>query len=474
MSWLDRFLRRMRSKVSMEDDWEGLTATYSGTAFQSLVTHGYHKNELMFACISKTANTASQVGMKFYKRDKELEIHPAKQLIQAPNPFMSEFDFWVANIIYQKLAGVAYWEKERSNGGQLIALWPLRPDWITPIKLKDRVGLAGYEYRPDGGLEKETLPAEDVVAFQLWDPLGMFEQWPPVATAARVGDVDNATTDYVKMFMQKGGTPPGILKTKQRIANEDRVEEIRARWRKRYGGKDNWLDPAVLDEDADYQQIGSSFKDMGFETLDARSEARICMVLDVPPILIGAKIGLDRATYSNYGEARRAWWEDSLVPMYENFEDVVINQILNEFEPGITPAWDYSKVSALQEDRNSRWQRATVAWNAGAITNNEFRAEVGLPERLEGDVFKSVPVEILGTEEVTESEPDEEETPKKRLPKAIHMEVESVAGTSKAAEAPDAKKRRKHEKLMTEAVGEYFDSQMKRIKKELANANGNG
>ena len=74
--------------------------------------------------------------------------------------------------------------------------------------------------------------------------------------------------------------------TSSQHLSEAQVELIRKRWRERYGGSENWLEPAVLDADAKYEKTGLSFEEMGFETLDDRNEARICMVFNVPPIIV--------------------------------------------------------------------------------------------------------------------------------------------------------------------------------------------
>jgi hypothetical protein len=185
--------------------------------------------------------------------------------------------------------------------------------------------------------------------------------------------------------MEKGGMPPGLLKTKQKLADAD-VSDIRRRWGERYGGIEHWLSPAVLDQDAEYQQTGLSFKDMGFEMLDARAEARICMVLDVPPILVGAKVGLDRATYSNYAEARQAWWEDSLTPLYRNFESVIVNDLGREFG-GVEAVFDLSAVPAFREQTDALYARANEGVGRGYMTVNEARRLIGLEEAPAGDVF---------------------------------------------------------------------------------------
>lgn len=375
-------------------------ANYTGgveAKFEDMVKFGWRRNELIFSCISKTAKTASQIELKVYdKRTREeLPDHPLKKLIQSPNPEMTEYDFWSSVITYQKLAGRAIFEKERTNGGELCRLWPLRPDWVKK-KMANAVQVEYYRYQPYGQEDYADLPPQDVLFFRVWDPMGLFSSWPPVAVASRSGDVDNDATDLIKATFQEGGTPPIAIKTPGRLKDEQ-VTEMRARWRQRYGGWRKQIDPAVLDSGADIVKIGFTFKEMGFDSLDARSEARICMVLDVPPILVGAKIGLDRATYSNYNEARLAWWQDSLTPLYADLLDVVINGLLPEFDDAdnIYVAWDFSRVAALQEERTSRWTRAVSALAAGGITVNEFRAEIGLlSSGPSGDVYLRTPQQV--------------------------------------------------------------------------------
>jgi HK97 family phage portal protein len=372
--------------VQLIAEWRYGQPSYSEINFSNVVKHGWRRNELIFACINKTANTAAQVELVVKDSSgKVIEDHPLKTLLHHPNDFMNEFDFWAAIIIYHKLAGRAYFEKERNNAGQVIKLWPLRPDWVSVIP-GAKTPIAAYKYEVPGA-GAVLLDPKDVLDFKLYDPLGLYDTWAPVAVASRSGDIDNATTDYLKMFFEKGGTPPGILKSTQRL-KDAQVADIRRRWRERYGGSENWLDPAVLDSNAEYQRIGLSFREMGFEVLDSRSEARICMTMDVPPILVGAKVGLDRATYSNYGEARKAWWEDTLVPLYVNLGDTIENGLLTEFQGAVEIEWDFSRVPALQEERNGRWERATRAAVAGLITLNMFYEEISLPNiGPAGDVY---------------------------------------------------------------------------------------
>jgi HK97 family phage portal protein len=473
---LNALIGNYKAIANMLPTWQEGTATYTEVNFENMVRHGWRKNELIFACISKTANTAASVKLQVKSKssDKEIKDHPLRQLLIQPNPFMSEFDLWASIIIYQKLAGCAYFEKERTRGGQIIHLWPLRPDWIHPIMSSSKV-IAGYSYEVPG-LQAQTLKAEDVLDFKMFDPLNAYTGYPPVAVAARVGDVDNAVTDYLKLFFEKGGTPPGILTTTQKLVDSE-VANIRRRWAERYGGIDGWLQPAVLDSDASYQQIGSSFKDMGFQVLDARNEARICMVLDVPPIIVGAKVGLDSGTYSNYEQARRSWWEDSLIPQYVHVNNEILVDLVPEFGEGIFTAWDYSEVPALRSDDTSKWDTAIRAFQVGSITLNQFYERIGLDKvGTNGDVYlrpsgvtpvtiadfgeKLEPIPVVVNNNTEQPEVEDEEKP-------IDENGKSLPLPAQYKNAPDDDVRRKKEKQMQKQLEGYFSEQLQRVKVEL-------
>jgi HK97 family phage portal protein len=383
MSIFDRFARKEKRTLVIPY-WEEGRPSYPTVNFETMVSQGWKKNELIYACIDRTARTATQVATKIVDKDgNEVEDNPLRLLLSQPNPYMAEYDFWQAVIIYLNLAGIAYFEKERSNAGNVVGLWPMRPDWTAPVKSSQEF-IKAYEYHVPGR-EKIYLDPKDVLVFKNYDPLNLYNGFAPVVVAARVGDIDNAETDFIKMFWEHGGVPSGLITTTQHL-NEAQVELIRKRWGERYGGFKNWIEPAVLDVDAKYERTGLTFDEMGFETLDDRNEARICMVMNVPPIIVGAAVGLKRSTYSNYGEARKSWWQDTLIGLYEHFDDVINLQLAPEFGD-VLMKFDYSQVPALQEDMNTEWQRYLQAVQAGIITVNEFRDGVGLPAINGGDVL---------------------------------------------------------------------------------------
>lgn len=362
-------------------------AEYFEHTFANYVKEGYKRNEIIYACINATSRTAASVALIVHQAKDDLALPDSdlQKLLKRPNPMMTEYEYWIWTITFLMLAGVSYWQKIRDGSGRVIEMWPIRPDYVRPA-ISDQAGLTEYRIWMNG-IEIETIPARDMVIFKLPDPMDLFGRQSPLEIIARTADVDNSLTDLLKVLMQRGAMPMGILTTKQRLT-DDAAADIRRRWEERYSGYNNWTSPAVLDSEATYQRTGMTMNEMHFSELDGRAETRICMVYQIPPILIGATFGLQRSTFSNYQEARRQWWEDSLSALYKQFADGIQNQLVPDFEDDVIVKWDFSKVPALQDERDARWTRALAAVEKGVITVNMGLKEMGLPTvGKEGDVF---------------------------------------------------------------------------------------
>lgn len=385
----DFILRGQKATTNIVPTWQMGSPVYSAVKFENMVKSGFRKNELIFACVGVTAKTASQVALKFQNRggDELGEEHPLVTLMKRPNPRMDEYDFWSAVHIFQALGGRAIFEKQRSAAGAVVGLWPLRPDYIEPIPGPNNTFKA-YKFTVPGNVSV-FLDPEDIVDFKLFDPIDQFNAYPPAAVAARVGDIDNSQTDYIKLFFDEGGMPPGVISVPGAVnERRDDAGRLRRQWAARYGGFANWTKgPAVLEKGAEYNKIGFDFREMGMDYIDRRSEVKICQVFDVPPIIVGTWAGLERSTMANYQETRKHWWEDVLIPKYKSQRDVISTQLVKDFDANIKPVWDFSGVPALTEDQDKIWTRANSAMTAGYVTVNEAREMVGLERVGDGDVF---------------------------------------------------------------------------------------
>lgn len=473
MSVLENLRRRPVAKADPQvalwmPSWQEGQPVKTGQSFENAVKYGWKRNELIYACIMKSAKAVASVTLRVENATgEELPDHPLRKLITRPNPHMAEFGFHATRVIHNKLSGHSYWEVVRSRAGQPVQLWPLRPDWVSP--LLTRAGLVGWSYGPPG-VEPTTLAPENVIDIPLFDPMSQFGGTAPVLVAGYAGDIDNAVSNFAKDFFERGALPAGVLKSSQKLQSAD-VEQIRAMWADRYGGADKWMTaPAVLDMDSEYQRITMSFEEMGFESLDSRNEARICMVLDIPPIVVGANVGLERATYSNYAQADESWWRNSIIPDLKHERDVLQHHLGAEFG-AIRLAWDFSEVPALQEDVSAVWERARSHLIGGGITVNEYRHMVGLGAVDGGDVFlrqlstAPVPLGAIAASVPTGPRPDAGATPDAAPAEGI--KASTGPAEVKANAAPDDDERRTHERAMAAAIGDFLAGQGKRVTVEV-------
>ncbi|MEV2277861.1 phage portal protein [Nocardiopsis sp. NPDC049922] len=366
------------------------SAFYPASGFLSAAAHGFNRNELVYACLMELATSMPEATLRVYGPDglgEPKEGHPLRRLLADPNPILSEFELFEITVIHLYLAGTAFWEIVRDQAGRPIQLWPLRPDlvrfWLQPNG-RLRFGF----WTPRGTVDL----GEDVIAFRLPNPIDPLVGQPPLRPAIRAVALDNEATDFVKALLQNRAVPGTVITVQQQL-DEGIADRLVTKWKAKFGGSRRG-EPAVLQKGMDAKVLGLDLDKLEFPDLRTIAESRICMAFGVPPILISAKVGLDRSTFANYAEARRSFWEETIMPLQRRFKDVIVRALLPLVNDAsfsvprrVAVRWDRSEVLALKESEQAIWERANSALRAGAITVNDFRRTVGMPLVDGGDVF---------------------------------------------------------------------------------------
>lgn len=352
-------------------------------------------NELVYACIAVKATAArdprltvqqqkSQGGKITYE---EVPAHPFRSLIMRPNDKMTEGDLTRSMIVSWDISNPRrfYAEKEYKNS-LLIGLHPLNPALMRPIPSKVNRETIGYQWS-DGQTKRDYSLDELLIrsAPAWYDP-------PPMVAALGATESDTAQTDYVRAFFENGGVPPGLLKYSMPL-NDTQRDDIRDKWRSRYGNRfGRQHDIGILDVNVEWQETGATLDKLQSQTLRSVAESRICMVFGVPPLIVYAYVGLLRATYSNLGEAWRGFWDATMSPTFKELRDFWTWSLLTEFEDEadirserIKLAYDMSTVAALQEDVDAIGNRARQNFSGGLISQNEARAAIGYAATTGGD-----------------------------------------------------------------------------------------
>lgn len=345
---------------------------------------GYNQSATVYACVQARAKAVSAATLRVYRDEgggqrAEVDNHPLRELLLRPNPFVSEAEFLLLTSTFMDVAGFSIIEKVRSSNGRVVELWHLRPDWAKPI-LRDQAA-PDWEYRIPGR-GAVTIPADDVLVITgtpsaTLMPTGL----SPISVALREVGIENSATDFLKLFLDNGGAPRYALVSPTAITDQAKADAIREKWAQTYGGFQNWVNVALLHGGLDLKQVGFNLNEMAYPELRRLTEARICTAFGVPAILIGAQVGLDASTYSNFEEARRTFYEDTVTPLWARIDGAITRDLLPEFgvERGVSVEFDTSNIPALRDDVNPAWGRATAALSAGAITINQAQMEMGLP-----------------------------------------------------------------------------------------------
>lgn len=270
------------------------------------------------------------------------------------------------------LAGNFYAAYERER------FWRLRPDWVTVI-LGSRSEVArtefeserdpsiawdaeivGYVYHPGGrnsGKPPKAFLPSQVIHYapypsKLSNHLGM--SW--IQSVVQETMADKAAMTHKQMFFENGATPNLVVSLHESITDPKVFNQwIEAFEAEHGGGLMDAYRTIYLGAGADATVVGSDLHQIDFKVTQGHGETRLAAAARMPAILVGIIAGLEAATYSNYGMARRAAADMTLRPTWGMMAGACSRVVpLPPPPPGAqqnAELWyDVRDVSFLQED----------------------------------------------------------------------------------------------------------------------------
>jgi len=363
--------------------WQQGIAQPTDADLANFASSGYAANSLIYACIRELATSAAGVPIELLRPDKEgwqpEPQHAVLDLLDEPNDDMDFSSFIETLVTHRAFAGNAYIEKVRA-GGRVARLGFLRPD---RVEIKPGAKREDDIFVYTIGTTKRYIERKDVIHFKLPNPKNDFYGLSPIEVIAREGDLDQRMTDFASAFFKNAGVPFGLL-TVPGATTEEEKKQIRSRWRRAFQGIKKWFQLLILNqESAKYQALGLSQKDMEFESTRKQVESRICAAFGVPPILVGALVGLEHATYANYGVAQQSFWSETMKPLLYRIASRLTRDLLPEFattaDRRARLAFDTSGVAALQQDNTGKLEVVAKLIAGGGFTPNQALEIVGIP-----------------------------------------------------------------------------------------------
>ena len=350
-------------------------------------------NSIAVACLQVLGISFSEATLKVITKDIEgntvdVPSHPFSLLMRRPNVYMSGdvIQQYIINAMH--VCGDAYLLKQRNEVGELVALYPLMPEQVTPKGTPEEL-ITHYVYEMDNG--KVIIQKNDLVHLRLGlDPNDHKVGFSPLKTVLREVYGDESAGQMATALLANMGVPSVMITPKDEYGpSAEEADQIAKKYQQKVGGK-NRGKPLVMSGAMNVEKLSFSPKDLDLGLLRQLPEERISAVLGVPAILAGLGAGLRNATYSNAKELREFFTENKLIPLWRMVGEELTQQILlKEYEVDSTTSaeYDFSEVRALQADVNDMYDRLNVGVQGGWITIAEARQSVGLPTTPDQEVY---------------------------------------------------------------------------------------
>jgi phage portal protein BeeE len=328
-------------------------STYSG------YTGAYQSNGIVFACNQARMRLFAEARFQYRQlrngRPGDLFGTADLAILENPWPNATTRDLLKRAIQDVDIAGNFYCAREGSR------LRRMRPDWVS-IVLGSRMDaddpslaldaeVIGYVYHP-GGYQSHydtiSLLPEQVCHFApIPDPQARFRGMTWMTPIIREFMADNAMSEHKLKFFEQGATV-NLMVTFPEAKSQEQFDMHVQRFKRQHESVGNAYKTFFAAEGTAATPIGSNMEQIDFKIVQAAGEVRIAAAAGVPPIVASIQGGLDAATYSNYGQARRAFADGTMRDLWGDFCGSIAS-IINV--PSGAELWyDDRNISFLQDD----------------------------------------------------------------------------------------------------------------------------
>lgn len=346
------------------DDLQGRTGKKPASELRDFMAL-YNVHPWVYTCIMTIANAVCSVGFKILKNGEEAKDNETKELIRHPNPHQTWYEFLETTIMYLELVGNSFWEEVKNLEGNLVAIFPLRPDRMK-IMPHPKYKIAGYKYLPERGGQILYTP-EEITHIKYPNPLDEYWGIGPSAAAQNSLTLDFWSIAYNKGYFMRGAEPGVVLET-DRFLSEQAYNRLLDNWEKRHKGVNRSHRPAILEEGLKYKAIdNTTHKDMQFIEIRNMSREEVLAAWRVPPAMVGLLSG---ASYATAREQRKTFWMENILPKLSRIEDVINTSLM----PGeLEFKFKSNAIPSIVEDEQVAAEIVNRYISLGIITINEAR-----------------------------------------------------------------------------------------------------
>ena len=369
----------------------------------------YSQVSVVQAAIQAMRRNASKAVMQVGKWDEDGGFipveHPLQYLWQRPGP--GETDITLLEFIYTSILdhGNCYIQIINSRGGAVAELMPIPATWIMRPIMGESINevlewpIIGSDW---GRTYNYTVPTGEMIHFRTGKTTYAMSRGLSVleSTVAELALL-KILAQYETTVLSRSGVPSLIvsLKTMGNLT-DDQLGQIKNDLNRAVSGKAVGRS-FVGTSEMDIKSPGFSPKDLSVAEMADLATARVCGVTGWSPMSL--KQPDTGKTYSNLIESNKSSWRDAIIP----FLDMVAGKLselvqtlpitckgqTSQPDAELCVRFDVSSIEELAGDKKVLMDWAVAGVNAGIITINEARADLGYGEMAASDAAEATEVE---------------------------------------------------------------------------------
>lgn len=365
--------------------WSGGWENYSRWPKEKLITQAYERNAPFYAACNIIAQTVADIPV-YVDAQKNGRIvqtseHPilkTMELTESRTEFIERFTLYLC-ATGEGYAQVSYtnFKKKRPLGLVVVPSQHMNPvmgDYIRPVK--------GFRYTENGQV---NFDLDEIIYVR---KPSLSEYWHGMSAGvptAELIDLFNAGITWNKNIALAGGVPPIIATSPSMLPEEQ--NEAKSKWREQRGAN-NSHELTIVSGDLKIDKINDNPHDAEWEKATLNAMRMILMSFGVSSELLN---DAGNKTYSNYREARKALYMEASIPMARKIYGAITKHISKYYDDKPVICLDIDKIESIQEDRGFAAERLTKMVQAGIITPNEAREELGYSRKDGGDILQNKP-----------------------------------------------------------------------------------
>jgi HK97 family phage portal protein len=301
--------------------------------------------------------------------------HELVRLLEHPNPWMTPWELWYLTVVYLELTGNCFWyaaPRIASDGRRLTPaeLWVVPSPWVRVIA-DTQTFVRAYEIAAPG-TAPEVFSPDEIIHLKYPNPLDPHYGLSPLQANALTVD---ANTELLKSRYQAFhvGQKPGIVLQTEQVLSEPVVRRLEDKIQSRFGGRENWQRPLVLEQGLRASPWTLTPAEMDFLNSARMTRDEIFALFRVPAPIAGLVENMGLGADIWFG-ARVMFCEGTIQPKLELIGQTLTRSLARRFDPDIVI--DFPDCSP----RNQEQRRLDDELDAkmGLRTYNEIRRSRGL------------------------------------------------------------------------------------------------